>query len=104
MADFFLIARRTLDARLFQLFRFHYLLGADWRLCSRRLGMDRGTFFHAVYRIERKLGKAFAETQPYGLYPLDEYFGGVVREEPVKPLSPIPMAARHPRIPLLKAA
>jgi len=52
------------------------LLGADWRLCTRRLGMDRGNFFHMVYRIEQKLGRAFRELKPYALYPLDEYFHG----------------------------
>ena len=38
--------------------------------------MDRGNFFHAVYRIEQKLGKVFRELKPYALFPLDEYFHG----------------------------
>ena len=38
--------------------------------------MDRGNFFHAVYRVKQKLGKVFRELQPYGLYPLNEYFHG----------------------------
>jgi len=78
MADFYLVTKRNLDAFEWQIFRFHFLLGADWRLCCRRLGMDRGRFFHAVYRIEQKLGKAYRELQPYALFPLDEYFGGAV--------------------------
>jgi hypothetical protein len=32
-----------------------------WKLCCRQLGTDRGNFFHAVYRIEQKLGRVFAE-------------------------------------------
>ena len=105
MADFFLISQRTLDPAHFQLFRYYFLLGADWRMCARRLGLDRGTLFHAIYRIERKLGRAFAETEPYGLYPLDEYFGGVVRDEPVKPHDPLPSAVGlRPRFPLQRAA
>ncbi len=36
--------------------------------------MSRGNFFHAVYRIMARLGAAFAETRPYPLYPVDEYF------------------------------
>jgi hypothetical protein len=75
VADFFLVSRRTLDPKEFQVFRYHYLLGADWRLCSRRLKMERGEFFHMVYRIEQRLGRVFRELKPYALFPLDEYFG-----------------------------
>jgi hypothetical protein len=81
MADFCLIARRSLDDYEYKIFKFHYLLGADWKLCCRTLKMDRGTFFHTVYRIQQKLGRVFRELQPYALYPLDEYFGGTVRKE-----------------------
>lgn len=81
MADFCLVSQRSLDDLEYKIFRFHHLLGADWRLCCRRLKMDRGDFFHAVYRIEKKLGKIYAELQPYPLYPLRDYFGGVVRSD-----------------------
>jgi hypothetical protein len=81
MADFCLIARRELDPFEHAIFRFHFLLGADWRLCCRQLKIDRGNFFHAVYRIEQRLGRRFAELEPYGLYPLNEYFGGIVHRE-----------------------
>ncbi len=76
MADFCLVSRRTLDEFEYRLFKFHFLLGADWRLCTRCLKIDRGNFFHAVYRIEQKLGRVFRELKPYGLFPLDEYFHG----------------------------
>lgn len=79
MADFCLVSRRVLDDLEYQIFRYHYLLGADGNLCSRRLNMDRGDFYHAVYRIESRLGRTFAELQPYPLYPLSDYFGGTVR-------------------------
>lgn len=79
VADFCLVSRRVLDEEEYRIFKFHYLLGADWKLCCRRLNMDRGTFFHSVYRIQQKLGKVFRELEPYALYPLDEYFGGTVR-------------------------
>jgi hypothetical protein len=84
MADFVLIARRTLSEFEYRLFRYHFLLGADWKLCSRRLGIDRGNFFHAVYRIEQKLGRVFRELEPYSLFPLDEYFHGPSRLGPAK--------------------
>ncbi|MCX6621800.1 MAG: hypothetical protein NTY38_12140 [Acidobacteria bacterium] len=74
VADFMLVSKRTLTASEYRIFSFHYLLGGDWKLCCRRLGIDRGAFFHDVYRIEEKLGRIFRELQPYGLYPLDDYF------------------------------
>jgi len=76
IADFCLVSRRTLSDEEYTLFKFHYLLGADWRLCARRLNVDRGTFFHEAYRIEQKLGRTFRELQPHALFPLDEYFNG----------------------------
>jgi hypothetical protein len=76
MADFCLVSRRALDESEHQIFKFHFLLGADWRLCTRRLKIDRGNFFHSVYRIEQKLGRIFRELKPYALFPLEEYFRG----------------------------
>ena len=66
------------------MFRYHFLLGADWKLCTRKLDIDRGNFFHAVYRIEQKLGRVFRELEPYSLFPLDEYFHGPARMGPVQ--------------------
>jgi len=76
VADFCLVSRRTLTDAEYQIFRFFYLLGADWKLCCRRLSMDRGLFFHQLYKIQQKLGKAFAELEPYPLYPVNDYFWG----------------------------
>jgi hypothetical protein len=42
--------------------------------------MDRGSFFHELYRIEQKLGKIFRELQPHALFPVDEYFNSTGRE------------------------
>ena len=82
IADFCLVSRRALTATEYRLFRYHFLLGADWKLCTRKLGFDRGNFFHAVYRIEQKLGRVFRELKPYALFPLDEYFQGPSRIGP----------------------
>jgi hypothetical protein len=79
IADFTIVAKRVLSNGEYKIFRFHYLLGADWKLCCRQLKMDRGEFFHEVYRIQEKLGRVMRELQPYALFPLDEYFGGAVR-------------------------
>lgn len=74
VADFCLVSRRVLNDAEHRIFRYHFLLGADWRLCCRKLRMDRGNFFHMLYRIEAKLGRVYRELKPYGLYPLRDYF------------------------------
>ncbi|MDQ6707778.1 MAG: hypothetical protein M3Z85_17595 [Acidobacteriota bacterium] len=81
IADFCLVSKRSLDEFEYKVFRFHFLLGADWRLCCRQMKIDRGTFFHSVYRIQQRLGRIFRELQPFSLYPLDEYFGGKIRKD-----------------------
>lgn len=81
MADFCLVSQRTLDDFGYKLLRFHYMLGGDWKLCCQHFKIDRGTYFHSLYRIENRLGRIFAEVKPYPLYPIDEYFGGITRKE-----------------------
>jgi hypothetical protein len=86
MADFCLVSRRYLTETEYALFRYHFLLGAEWKLCCRKLNMDRGTFFHNLYRLQQRLGRVFRELQPYALYPLSEYFHGEPRSvTPVRP-------------------
>lgn len=72
MADFALVAQRALEHRpeLLGLFRFYVLVGAHWEKCADRLGLDRGRFWHAVYRMERLLGRAYRDA---GLYPVGDY-------------------------------
>jgi hypothetical protein len=79
-ADVCIVARRALNVRDGQIFRMHYLTGMDWYQCCRAVGLSRGEFFHSAYRIEERLGWAFASLRPYALFPLDEYFGGSARE------------------------
>jgi hypothetical protein len=105
IADFCGIARKTLDEQEHRLFRFYFLLSADWKLCSRRLGMDRSTFFHTIYRVEQKLGRVFRELEPYSLFPLDEYFNGPSRRQAnvrapvlVMPAKPIPQHLMFPKV------
>jgi len=104
MADFFLVGRRTLEELENEVFRYHFLLGADWKVCCRKLHMDRGNFFHTVYSIENRLGRVFAELTPYPLYPVAEYFAGVTRYDVQRAavtslvrdpheLSPLPLTA-----------
>jgi len=105
MADFCLIAQRTLTELEYRVLRVYFLLGADWKLASRRFGMDRGTFFHVVYRVEEKLGRAFVETEPYALFPLDDYFAGTGRAGQVTAYVADPVAEREAmRVPMLMTA
>jgi hypothetical protein len=87
IADFCLVSRRTLSEQEHQLFKYHFLLGADWKLCCRKLKIDRGTFFHEIYRIQEKLGKTFRELEPHALFPVDEYFSSTGRNK-VVPITP----------------
>lgn len=98
LADFYLVSKRHLAATEWDIFRYYFILGADWKLCCSRLNMDRGNFFHAVYRIEQKLGLVFRELEPFALYPLDEYFHGTTRE-PVKAQTPPPPPASLKGVP-----
>lgn len=102
IADFCLVSQRTLDQFEHRIFRYHFLLGADWKLCCRQLKVDRGNFFHAVYRIQQKLGRVFAELEPYALYPVDEYFSGTRRHTEIidrrKETNPGPIPIRIPAI------
>ena len=75
-ADFILVTKRTLTPEEWKVFSWHFLLGADYMLCCRRLKMDRGLYFHTMYRIQQKLGRVYRELEPYALFPLDEYFNG----------------------------
>ena len=84
VADFCLVSRRTLSEAEYDIFRYHFLLGAEWKLCCRKLKIDRGTFFHHLYRLQQRLGRVFRELQPYALYPLNEYFHG--ESKPVTPI------------------
>lgn len=100
IADFCNVARRTLTEAEHRLFRYHFLLGADWKLCCRRLNLERGRFFHAVYRIQQKLGKVFAELQPYALYPLDDYFAGTIRRETGAASNVVALSSADKRMPV----
>ncbi|MCC7496114.1 MAG: hypothetical protein IT160_00965 [Bryobacterales bacterium] len=104
-ADFLLVSKRALNTNEYRIFSAYHLLGAEWRLCCRRLQIQRGVFFHEVYRIEAKLGRVFRELQPYGLYPIEEYFHGSTREmdrriRPCEPLAPGRRLKPHQVIPI----
>lgn len=74
LADFELVARRTLDAGEFGVFRLHFLGGLEYGDCCRILGLKKGDFFHCAYQVMHKVGRACRETRPYAIFPLREYF------------------------------
>ena len=87
-ADFVVIARRVLHGDEYRLFCMHILEDNDWKWCAPRLGLDRGRFFHLVYAVKERLGRAFYETVPYSLFPIDDYF--TRRDVVSSSLSPAP--------------
>jgi hypothetical protein len=91
VADFCLIAKRELTETEYRIFSSHYLLGGDYRICCRQLRMERGVFFHMIYRIQRKLGRAFRETEPYPLFPMSDYFAGPPRAHAAIVSTPAPL-------------
>jgi hypothetical protein len=50
-----------------------------------RLKLDKGSFYHMLYRVEQRVGRALAELEPYPLFPVDEYFAGPSRLNPPDP-------------------
>ena len=92
MADFLLVSKRTLTEEEYRIFNYHFLFGADWKLCCRKLNLDRGRFFHSVYRLTQKLGKTFRELEPYALFPLPDYFDGTTQSR----IAPSPIAVMKP--------
>lgn len=101
IADFLLLAQRVLREDEYSLFRYRYVLAADFKLCTQRLKLKRSDLFYALYRIEARLGRAFRETEPYGLFPLDQYFCGAVNHS--TPRAPHPDGPK-PLVPPMKIA
>ena len=87
-ADFVLLARRALVDRPLELavFEAYHVDDLEWKvaapLVNRKLRpprpLDRGRFFHAVYRVEMIIGTAIVDTRPYSIFPPANYFSGFV--------------------------
>lgn len=76
-ADVLMVSRRALadawDWRGLRVFEMHVVAGVVWHESCRRMGLDRGTFWHEEYRIEAILGRVYVELLPYPLYPTGRY-------------------------------
>ncbi len=73
-ADVFLVSLGNLTEQEQVIFREFFIADKPWYAVAGRAGLDRGNFFHAVYRIEERLGRLYAELQPFSLFPTDSYF------------------------------
>jgi hypothetical protein len=80
-ADFELTARRVLDATHLQIFFEHLVGEREWHEVNGRVGLDRGNFHHAVYRLEQMVGK---ELRRRGIYPVEEYMQMVCTPTPAQ--------------------
>lgn len=74
LADFDLLVKHALTKPEYRVFRAYFYVGWPWDLCMREFNLDRGKFYRVIYKAEEKAGEAFLLTEPYGIYPLDEYF------------------------------
>lgn len=75
-ADVHIIAMRALDGS--DLRKAIYRLGCvedrDWKIASVKVGLSRGNYFHELYRVKETVGRAWLETKPYGVFPIEDYF------------------------------
>jgi hypothetical protein len=74
LADVLLVAKRALSEADWRLFDLHFVRGLEWFRCCPQLGYSRGYFFHAVYRVQEALGRAWVEVQPFPLCRPSGYF------------------------------
>ena len=80
VADFELLAARTLTLVEFAVFDHHHLQEKPWKSFK---GLSRGNYFHAIYRVEQKLGVTFSTTKPFAPFPFDLYYQRISwRKEP----------------------
>ncbi len=77
IADFERVGQRALtDAVEKQIFRLYFVSGVGLETCLDRTGIPLRAFLRGVSRIEEQLGAAFADTRPYPLFPVSNYFSG----------------------------
>jgi hypothetical protein len=100
VADFERAGAKALqhDRLMRMAFRLHFLQGLAWRDCCAQMGIDRGAFFHAVYKLEARLGMVYSCMKPFRLFPTREYFGGKITKNRV-PREVLEM----PQIPMVMA-
>lgn len=74
VCDFELLARRVLSERERYVFEHRLVAGVSARSVGEQLGMPRHAVNALGYEVEAILGQVYAETTPYGLWPIGEYY------------------------------
>lgn len=74
-ADFELAARRVLDAAHYRMFQVTFVRAVPFPASARELALDRGNYFHSVYRIKAAVGKEAYEAR-WPLWPFFRYERG----------------------------
>jgi len=64
MADFHLVSRRTLTPWDYRIFTFHFLLGADWKLCCGGCGSTAASSFTRFTACRRRWAGCFSSSSP----------------------------------------
>jgi hypothetical protein len=75
-ADFCLIAKRVLVPRDLKILVEHLLGDNPYRPVAAAVSLDKGNFFHRVYAIEERVGRAFLDAAPHSVWPVAAYFKG----------------------------
>lgn len=79
-ADVLLTAKRTLDEKQLIIYRSYLLDERPWFEVEPKTKLGRGNFFHEVYRVEERLGRAFLDSP---VFPPQAYFSGMQDAEGV---------------------
>jgi hypothetical protein len=58
----------------FEIFKNHFILNKQWKECCNKLNLERGLFFHELYRAEEELGYYFLINEPYSIFPIGSYY------------------------------
>lgn len=71
--DFQIVARRHLSLEDYNIFREYFVNVLPWQGAALRLRLSRSGYFDRLYRIEERLGRAYADIRPHALYPTAAY-------------------------------
>lgn len=74
LADVEIVIRRTLSADDLRLWRLRHVAGGTIGTAATALELAWGTAQWRVYRLEELAGRAFVETRPHAVWPVEQYF------------------------------
>lgn len=74
LADVEIVLRRVLSADELRLWRLRHAGGRTIGEAARAMGLIVPTAQWRIYHLEEKAGRAFVETRPHALWPVEQYF------------------------------